>query len=162
MRFGTKLSQGGDWCERGVEGLTSSSSPDKDFSLHITSFNGDKCYFPVPVTVKDKAENKMSHQSSVLPPHAPSFNNTMFSAQINLSFAPNYYFTSLSAEAERGLTNEPSSAVMSHFHFCSLISWRSPPSYKLGALRPPALARSPGLQFFHLLICEALKVLQWG
>lgn len=152
----------GDWCERGVEDPTSSSSPDKDFSLHIPSFNEDKCYFLAPVTIKDKAENKMSHQSSVLPLHAPSFNNIMFSAQINLSFAPNYYFASLSAEAERGLTNEPSSTVTPCFPFCSLISWRSPPSHKLGALHPPAFARSPGLRFFHLLICEALRVLQWG
>lgn len=152
----------GDWCERGVEGPTSSSSPDKDSSLHIPSFNEDKCYFPAPVTIKDKAENKMSHQSSVLPLHAPSFNNIMFSAQINLSFAPNYYFAFLSAEGERGLTNEPSSTVTPCFPFCSLISWRSPPSHKPGALHPPAFARSPGLRFFHLLICEALRVLQWG
>lgn len=91
---------------------------------------------------KAKLKNKMNHRSCVLSPHAPSYNNAMFSAQINLSFAPSYYFTFLSAEAERGLKNELSATVTWDFHFCS----RNPSSYQSGLCIPMPFLQQPGYQ----------------
>jgi len=100
--------------------------------VFCTPLDADKGYFPIPETVKGKAEKQSEPQKLCASPHAPSYNNAMFSAQINLSFAPNYYFIFLSAEAERGLTNELSATVTRHFHFCS----RNPPSHQPGLCIP--------------------------